>query len=298
MTIMKRFAKVLLAVATCFGVWAEPRNVGAKGFDDLISPVSNPTLFEQPQVTTEVRPIFVYHEISDQFVSAGGNAKVAALQLRVALTEDLGLIATKDGYVWLEPDSVLQKKNGWANVAFGLKYNFLRDDEFGALMSGGIRYEAGSGDKDVFQGRGDGLLNPFLSAAWVHDRLHVLAYTGGRFPISGNDTTFWDTSAHVDYQIGRFYPLIEVNWVQGLDGGRRLPIDQEGFDFFNLGARKAAGRGVVTQAYGFRYRIVDDASVWNRVGGVDFGAAYETPLTDREDLFAWRVTTDLVFWLR
>lgn len=275
-----------------------PGAVRGAGVDSFVSPVSNPTLFEAPQVTTEVRPIFVYHEISDQFVSGGGNAKVAAVQARVALTENLGFIATKDGYVWLEPDAVLPRKNGWANIAFGFKYAFLRDEAWGTLVSGGIRYEIASGNRDVFQGRGDGVLNPFLSAGWVHENLHLLGYTGGRVPISGNDSTFWDTSAHVNYRIGRFYPLIEVNWVHALDGGRRLPLDQEGFDFFNLGSRRAGGRGVVTQAYGFRYRILDDQRLFDRVSGVDFGAAYETPLTDREDLFAWRVTTDLVFWIR
>ncbi len=270
----------------------------AKGFEDLVSPVSNPTLFEDPRVSTELRPIFAYHEISDQFVSQGGNAKIGAVQLRVALTDRLAFIATKDGYVWLEPDAVLARKNGWANLAFGLKYNFLHAEDWGLLASGGLRYEVASGDKDVFQGRGDGLLNPFLSAAWMHNGLHVLGYTGARVPISGNDTTLWDTSVHADYQLGRFYPLIEVNWVHALDGGRRLPIDQEGFDFFNLGAQKAGGRGVVTQAYGFRCRLVDGAAVWDRVAGIDWGAVYETPLTDREDLFAWRVTTDVVFWIR
>ncbi|GIW42907.1 MAG: hypothetical protein KatS3mg077_0189 [Candidatus Binatia bacterium] len=282
---------VVLSSLLMRGGWAQE-------VDQFVSPVSNPTLFEDPRISTEVRPIFAYHEISDQFVSSGGNAKIGAVQLRLGVTDRLGFIATKDGYVWLEPDKALLRKNGWANIAFGLKYNFLRMDDLGLVATGGLRYETASGDKDVFQGRGDGLLNPFLSAGWSHDGLHLLGYTGPRLPISGNDTTFWDTSLHVDYRMGRFYPLIEVNWVHALDGGRRLPIDQEGFDFFNLGARNAAGRGVVTQAYGFRYRLVENAAWFDRVGGVDFGAAYETPLTDREDLFAWRVTTDLVFWLR
>lgn len=294
----KKTPMLLVTAAMVVASQVVSRQACPAGLDGFVSPVSNPTLFEDPRVTTEVRPIFVYHEISDQFVSQGGNAKVGAVQLRLAITDRLGFIATKDGYVWLEPERVLPRKNGWANLAFGLKYNFLRDENWGVLGSGGLRYEVPSGDKDVFQGRGDGLLNPFLSAAWAHNGLHVLGYTGGRLPISGNDTTFWDTSLHVDYAISRFYPLIEVNWIHALDGGRRLPIDQEGFDFFNLGARHASGRGVVTQVYGFRYRLIDDVSVSDRVGGIDFGVAYETPLTDREDLFAWRVTTDLVFWLR
>lgn len=273
----------------------------AAGFDDFISPISNPVNFEDPRATTEVRPIFAYHTISDNFVSSGGNAKVAALQLRLAITERLAIIATKDGYVWLEPDDVLPRKNGWANIGFGLKYGFYYDPANRLMLTGGLRYETGSGDKDVFQGRGDGVMNGFLSGAFGYKDLHLIGYTGPRIPISGNDSTFWDTSLHVDYQIGRFYPLIEFNWVQCLDGGRRLPLDQEGFDFFNLGSRDAGGHGVVTQAFGVRYRITDDLSIptaGDRVGGIDVGFAFETPLTDREDIFGWRTTTDVIVWLR
>lgn len=280
-----------------FAVLGSACGVLAESVRSLPGPVSNPTLFEAPTIETNARPIFAYHEISRGFVSGGGNAKIAALQLRVALTDRLALIATKDGYVWLDPEQVLPKKNGWANLAVGLKYAFLEADDY--IATAGIRYEIASGDKDVFQGRGGGLLNPFLTAGWLlHDRLGLIGYTGPRIPISGNDSTLWDTSAHVSYRLGKLYPLIEVNWVQSLDGGRRLPLDQEGFDFFNLGSRRSAGRGVVTQGYGLRYRIGDDWELNGNKLGADFGVVYETPLTDREDLFAWRVTTDLVVWLR
>ncbi len=283
---------VVLLISLCF---AEASL--AEGIESVPGPVSNPTLFEAPTIETNVRPIFAYHEISRDFVSKGGNAKIAALQLRVAITDRLALIATKDGYVWLEPDQVLPRKNGWANVAFGFKYSFLSGDSY--AVTAGVRYETASGDKDVFQGRGDGSLNPFLTAGLLlHDRLAVLGYSGPRVPISGNDSTFWDTSAHVSYRIGNFYPLIETNWVHTLDGGRRLLLDQEGFDFFNLGSRRGPGRGVVTQAYGFRYRLPNRWQIADKEVGADFGVIYQTPLTDREDLFAWRVTTDLTLWLR
>ena len=78
-----------------------------------------------------------------------------------------------------------------------------------------------------------------------------------------------------------------------------MPIDQEGFDFFNLGARYAGGNDVVTMAVGGRIRPWDHIE-WlaGRVGSVDFGAAYEFPLTHEGDIFGGRLTADVVirFW--
>jgi hypothetical protein len=100
------------------------------------------------------------------------------------------------------------------------------------------------------QGRGKGILNPFFSTAVGLDRFHFMGYLGTRIPVSADDSAFFDLSLHGDYQVGSFFPLLEFNWVQVLHGGRRLPLDQEGFDFFNLGASKAGGNGVVTMAVG------------------------------------------------
>jgi hypothetical protein len=40
--------------------------------------------------------------------------------------------------------------------------------------------------------------------------------------LSGKDSTFMDLSLHVDYKVGRLYPLVESNWIDTVDGGRRL----------------------------------------------------------------------------
>jgi hypothetical protein len=302
----------VLRCAVAVGLFA----LGAAGpaaaddaFVDFISPISNPVNFEDPRPTTELRPLYAYHRVSDGFANEvganGGDAHVVALQIRVALSERFALIATKDGYVWHRPDDelsgVYEKKNGWANIGFGVKYAFYRDPERGAMATFGLRYEAPSGDKDVFQGRGDGVLNPFLSGLWGIGDLHLLGYTATRVPISGNDSTFFDLSLHADYRVSdvyRFYPVVEMNWIHTLDGGRRLPIDEEGFDFFNFGSKRAGGKGVVTFAVGARYRLFE--GVETRLGRTlrdDIGATYEFPMTDRQDIFGWRVTTDLILWL-
>ncbi len=293
-------------------------------FGNFVSPVSNPTNFEDPRSRTEVRTLYVYHKLAGDFgrdldpAGIGGDAHVVAVQLRAALTDRLSIIATKDGYVWLRPKNVLDNEDGWANLAFGAKYTFFRDKELGALATAGLRYEAPSGNTDVFQGqhpslgesksRGKGVMNPFFSCLWGYEDLgpgdlHLMNYLGLRVPISGYDSSFLDWSIHADYAIdlgafGTFYPLFEVNYSYSYDGGRRLPLSQEGFDFFNFGSSGADEKTVVTAAYGFRYRLFEGiGDFMGQSLGADLGAAYENTLTKREDIFGWRVTTDITFFL-
>jgi hypothetical protein len=268
-------------------------------FRSWISPVSNPTNFEDPRATAEVRPIFAYHLLDDDFITGGGEAYVGAVQARVALGDRLGIIATKDGYIWIDPDEAVPATNGWLNIAFGAKYAVWLDPETETIATLGLRYEAPTGNDEVYQARPDGVLNPFLSAGWGIGDLHLLAYTGARLPISGDDSSFFDLSAHADYEIGMFYPLLELNWVHVLDGGRRLPINQEGFDIINFGSRYAGGSDVLTLAAGARIRPWDHIEwLGGRIGSVDFGAVYEYSLLGNDDLFGGRLTTDVVirFW--
>lgn len=268
-------------------------------FRSWISPVSNPTNFEDPRATAEIRPLFAYHILDDDFITGGGEVYIGAVQARLALGDRLAIIATKDGYVWMNPDHTLPDSNGWANVAFGAKYSVWRDPETATIATLGLRYEAPTGNDEVFQADADGVLNPFLSAGWGIGNLHLLGYTGARLPISGADSSFFDLSAHADYQIGKFYPLLELNWIHVLDGGRRVPINQEGFDFFNIGSRFAGGSDVVTLGAGFRVRPWDRIEwLGGRIGSVDFGAVYEYSLLGNDDVFGGRLTTDLVirFW--
>ncbi|MFN7140574.1 MAG: hypothetical protein ACK4UN_14645, partial [Limisphaerales bacterium] len=38
-----------------------------------ISPVTNPIFFEDPQINSEIRPIFIWHNIDPGFVTGGGD---------------------------------------------------------------------------------------------------------------------------------------------------------------------------------------------------------------------------------
>lgn len=297
-------------------------------FQGFISPVSNPTNFEDPRSLTEFRPIFIYHLIPDTFPVGtfggsagnlgGGDAYVVAAQLRVAITDRISFIATKDGYTWVNLKNETLRgivaannhgnSNGWANLAFGFKGTIWQqaDKDSMAMVSGGLRYEAPAGNKSVWQGYGKGLLNPFLAAMWGNDRLHLLGYTGPRLALSGVSSSFYDTSFHADYRFENFFPLVEINWIQCLTGGNGgIPlsraVDGEGFDFFNFGATQAGGTGVATMALGARWRATDEKALWrpipiaDRVGVIDFGTAFEFPLTSQKWLTDWRITTDMIF---
>lgn len=258
----------------------------AETLKDMISPVTHPVTFEDPRHSTELRPVFVYHEIGDDFVSEGGNAEVYALQARFKLTDDFSLIATKDGYVDLNPHRNVPKDTGFADIALGFKYSFYRADN--AIFTGGLRYEIPVGNDDVFQGQGDGAFNPFVSYGVTCGDLNFMAGTGMRIAADDTDSSFWDTDLHVDYKIGNFYPLLEVNLVHVYQGGDRLGIADEGEDFFNFGAIDSAGKNILTMAAGARYRVTED---------IDLGLAYQFPLdrTEGSNIIDWRITADAIF---
>lgn len=255
--------------------------------DDMISPVSSPTVNEDPRVDTELRPMYMYTQISKDFVTNGGNYSVVAAQVRVAITDRIAFIATKDGYIFLRPDDVVPDDEGWANIAFGFKGVFYEDEDAAFIFSGGLRYKAPWGNTDVLQGKGEGTLNPFLSVAKGFGDFHMQGYTGPILPLSVEDTTQYDVNLHFDYRFfEQLYPLFEFNWRYNIRGGGRLPIDQEGWDLVNLGSSDSGGESVATVAFGARWRIIDT---------LDFGAVGELPVTSRHDIFGWRVTTDLIW---
>lgn len=281
-----RIPLILSLTLVAFAPQAGARLAFAGAIEDMISPVSAPTLNEDPRVTTELRPMYMFTSIANDFATQGGRYQVVAVQARAAITDRIGFIATKDGYIWLDPEKAVPDNSGWANVAFGFKGAVWQDEDTASVFSLGLRYEAPMGNRDVFQGNGDGLLNPFVSGAKGFGDVHLQAYAGPRIAISGEDSSFFDASLHVDYQLWNLYPLAELNWVYVYDAGRRIPLTQEGFDLVDFGSTGAGEESVVTTALGLRYRIIED---------LDFGVTGEFPLTSDSGIFGWRVTTDLIW---
>lgn len=263
---------------------------GLRGFEQFYAPVGNPLYFETPFNTSELRFVYLNHNFADGSQLQGGNLNVVAMQARVALTERLGFIATKDGYSWLDA-GLVPSNNGWNSVSAGLKYAFYVDRENELVMNGGVRYMMESGESKVFQG-GVQELSPFISAAKGWDRFHLIGDFTWRAPLDsddGNNIIQWDI--HADYEIlpetlKGFAPFLELHGLHYLDDGNRLPLSVGGLDYNNWGSTDVAGSTVIWFGVGARYKFSPHASI---------GADFEYPLTNRNaDIMGSRWTVDFI----
>lgn len=275
-------------------------------FDGFVMPMQMPYLFEDPFITTGVQAVGIYHEYPGHSAFEGGNAWVAALQARIALTDRLAFIATKDGYAWHSPDNkLLYSEHGFFDISAGLKYALYQDREKNVIVSPSFRVDIPVGQKRVFNGHGDGVGIPAISAAWGLDRFHVIGDFGARLPFDMDDQStslFWNL--HLDYALfEHLVPLFEVggmHWTGHGDGSfpirttvGKLPVSTiesiygsfEGVDVANLGARSVTGNAVIICSVGARFPI-------NR--HVSIGGSYGFPLTDRDDIWKQRGTLSLL----
>ncbi len=255
--------------------------------DKAIAPVTNPLFFEDPLIHSEVRPLAMWHNIDKGFATGGGDVRVYAAQLRYAITDRLAFIATKDGYIDVDP-GVGTSTDGWADIAAGLKYALIDSADRQFVLTPGIKLELPTGNTSVFQGNGSGEWNAFVSAIKGWDDFHATASAGVRLP---NDWDRETASAHyslqLDYYVCRwFIPFVAANGQTVLSEGKGLPLTVEGFDLINFGSRNAEGRTQIALGGGFRSRLHEK---------VDFGFAYEFGATDPKGLFKDRYTLDFIF---
>ncbi|MEZ6060911.1 MAG: hypothetical protein R3C19_11140 [Planctomycetaceae bacterium] len=254
-------------------------------FDDFISPITNPVFFEDPRTLTEARFIFINHHVPAAL--GGHSADLFALQVRAALTEDLSIIATKDGFVTSDNPLI---RDGWADIAAGLKLNVYKDAASQTLLSIGGTYEMPVGTPRTLQGNGDGEFHLFATGGTEFlDDTHWISGSGFRLPVDTNaESTVWYWSNHVDRKLGNsgFYLLGEANWYHWIDGGTAFPVAVEGLDLFNLGSIGVGGNDIVTAAIGLKYKPS---------ANMEIGFAWEAPLTDRRDILDDRYTIDWIF---
>lgn len=291
-TEVKKYTKILAvglvaASSSLSAVYAgQCQNSDADWKESTISPVANPLFFESPFIQSELRPLFVQHNISDDFI--GGYAQVYALQVRWAVNDRLAIIATKDGYVRLRPDVSSLRDEGWADVAVGLKYALVDDKENQLILTPGVKFEFPWGCDEVFQGNGCGEFDLFVSAAKGWDKFHATASTGVRLPVDFNaETASLHYSLQLDYYACRwFIPFATLNGFTVLsetDNGPAFGI--EGFDLINFGASDAKGYTEVAAGVGFRSRLTEN---------LDFGFAYEKAVADGDGIFDDRFTVDMI----
>ncbi|HTI73313.1 MAG TPA: hypothetical protein VMF06_25285 [Candidatus Limnocylindria bacterium] len=252
-----------------------------------IAPVANPIFFESPLIQNEVRPIFAWHRTDEGFLGVPTDVRVYALQLRYAVTERLAIIATKDGYIEIEPKGV-KKSSGWGDLAAGLKYAIYKNDAQQAVITPGVTFTLPTGSHQVFQGYGSGEANIFVSATKGWNDFHATANVGFRVPIDGDKgTSSVHYSGMLDYYACRwFIPFVSANAFTTVSDAKRVPFNTEGFDLINFGSSNASGTTQGAIGGGFRSRLTDS---------LDLGFAYEYGVIGSNDIFKDRFTVDLTW---
>jgi hypothetical protein len=257
-------------------------------------PVTNPVLNDLAIPRTKIHPVMIHQTMPSTIdtvlgqLPVGGDFQLYAVQAEWAVTPRLSLLANKDGYLVFDPSNTLTKTSGWANLGVGAKYAFLYKPEKGVAASLQLAYEIPSGDTDVWQGTGDGQVVPTLfflksTRAWQFQNA-----LGARLPVDDSDSAFLYDSIHLGYHLTPwFYPLMELNWMHvtnagegesrfGAQAGGAVPAiaNFEAGDLVNWGAANGdVFNDLVTLGLGFRINCP-------KMDNVDFGAAWEFPLTD------------------
>lgn len=257
------------------------------------TPVTNPVFFEEPFIRSEVRPLFMYQRlgrtlpVGGAYVPVGGSVQVYALEVRWAITERLAILATKDGYVDFKPDTTLTRASGWADISLGLKYAVMDDRENQFILTPGVELELPTGNRDVFQGNGQGEWDIFLAAAKGWGDLTLMGNIGARVPNNmTRDTAQLHYSAQLAYHAHKYFlPFVAANAFTVLNAGNQLPLGVEGFDLINFGSASAAGSTQATLGCGFRSKLHEK---------VELGFAYERSVTNPRGVLDDRFTVDFV----
>jgi hypothetical protein len=263
-------------------------------FDGFISPVTNPFLFEDPRSLTEVRPIFLYQKIpGGQPDFGGGHITFFGVQGRLAITERLSFVINKLGGQWFSSGGPVDASSAFSELWLGPKYTFIRNENTGSLLAGGLQFQLPIGSGGGFQNTGSLSLVPYVTygqnlfreSEWGSFNTLI----GAAYAISTSHarSDYLSLSGHLDWDVRnwhRFYPLVEMNYYLYTTNGNSTPVGIEGRDLINFGGQ-AKGQGLLTMAFGARFKIVEAAQI---------GTAFEFPIAGPRDLFQYRFTLDFI----
>lgn len=299
--------------AKCDGLLPDFRCERQARYDGFVAPLSMPYVFEDPFATTGLSAHYIWHEFPDQSITAGGSATVYALQIRVALTDRLSLIATQDGYMEFRPDLALldDHEGGWMNWMAGLKYSLIELPEQRFILSPSLRYQAAQGSPDVLAGNGNGIWLPGASFGWGPGPVRILGSVVAELPVNGSDNSsplFWNLHVAWPLPLG-FTPLVELNGIHIMsDGDGQMPVElvngaeipiqtafdaldvepEEGNDVLNFGSDGVDGNDIVSFTVGARVQLMREMSL---------GVGWEHPVTKRKDLLQNRLYINLLWEL-
>lgn len=267
-------------------------------FDDFISPVSNPFLFEDPRTLTEIRPIFMYQTIPNANpLYHGGNVEFFGLQARLALTQRFSIVMNKLGGIAINPGSgsPVGSAAGFSEVWIGPKYTWYREDQTGTVSAMGLIFQIPTGPGSVYQNTGNLSLTPYMSIAQRFGKtswgtFNFMDTAGLAFATTGARSNYFYNSAHIDFDVAnwqRIYPLLELNWFYYTSNGNARPdLGFEGQDIANTGAA-LAGTNFLNIAIGGRYKFSE---------AVQIGLICEFPLlNDAKRLENFRLGLDAIW---
>lgn len=254
--------------------------------DSTLNPVLDPIAFEDAIIRSEIRPVFGFQHMADDFITQGGDIQVYGVQLRWAATDRLAFMLTKGGYNVVKPGAG-PELHGWGDLQFGAKYALIDDPAKQFIFTGGVLLEIPTGEEEVFQGQGSGIWNVFIASEKGFGKFHLLGNVGIMVP---NDTDANSTQMHyhlqADYRVCRwFHPFIAANGYTVLKDGNGLPINTEGYDLVNFGSSAASGSTQLTLGGGFRTHLTE----W-----LDFGFGYQKAAVKPYGLLDDRYTFDFV----
>ena len=294
LNLMAGAAALALATTAAFAADQKPES----WLDNTISPVANPIFFEDAKINSEIHPVYMWHSLPRTFdyaggtVPLGGQVQVMAVQARYAVNDRLAIIATKDGYVQFQPDHTLAHAYGWADIAAGLKYAVIKNEDQQIIVTPGFTATIPTGNRSVLQGHGAGVEDVFVSAEKGLGKLHILGNVGVRIPNNfADDTAQAHYSLQLDYYAQQYFiPFFALNGFTVLSKGSGniigVPLQTEMYDLINAGSTAAGGRTQLTAGGGIRSRLMKN---------IDVGFAYEAGIVDPVGIFDSRITVDMVW---
>ncbi len=271
-----------------FVLFGDPAPEAAKAAPEhqFVHPVTSPYWHEDSFVTSDLRAWFAYHNFPKSSTIGGGDANVYAVQARLAITNQLQLVAYKDGFLETESGLAPVNEDGWQDIAAGLKWNFLQDFNNQLHAAVGVGYQFDLGDHVLAD---DQELRVWGSINKGFDRLHLgatvnffLANDKGNTLAGNSDHVSWHV--HADYYVCKWFsPVVEFNGYHVVDEGT-VVVPFQGVDVANLGG--TTKNDVITFGVGAEFRPIDNVGI---------RAAYEMPLTEGDQLFGYRWTFSVVF---
>lgn len=253
----------------------------------VVRPVSSPYFHEDAFISSDVRAWYASHTLPHNIALNGGHGTVAAVQVRLALTESVQLVAYKDGY--MDVNSGLTDRNGLNDIAAGLKWQFYKDDDAQLYAAAGLGYELSLGDDEVFQDdselRGWVSLNKNFGALHLGANVNYFVATNEKNSDAFGDSDRLSYHLHADYFVNSWVsPVAEINGVKVTKSGRN-PLGFSGGDLFNFGGD--SGEDNLTGAVGLEVRP--------GIPNLAVRGAYETSLINSTDLWGHRVTVSAVY---